>query len=181
MLLVITGNGKGKTTSALGTAIRASGWGNRVVVAFFDKGGSHYGEQNILDLLQAQPAGEQGKIDTFRFGLKRFDESTRQFRFTNTEEDKLEAEQGVERLIKLFPQDYFLLVCDEIINCLNLGLLKEESVSKLLEACPPETHLVFTGRNVPDWLFERADLVSEVQEQKHYFKNGKDAIKGLDY
>lgn len=174
MILVITGNGKGKTTSALGTALRASGWEKKVTIAFFDKGGSHYGEQNILEFLQE-------KIHILRFGLKRFDEEKKTFRFENTDEDKSEAERGVNEVIKLFSEDYFLIVCDEIINCLNLGLLKQESLEKLLDACPPETHLILTGRNVPDWLSERADLVSEVNEVKHYFKKGQQAIKGLDY
>ena len=174
MILVITGNGKGKTTSALGTALRASGWEKRVAVTFFDKGGSHYGEQNILELLQ-------DKIHILRFGLKRFDEEAKTFRFENTPDDLKEAERGVNEVIKLFDDDYFLIICDEIINCLNLNLLKKESFEKLLDACPSKTHLILTGRNVPDWLGERADLVSEVKEVKHYFKKGQQAIKGLDY
>ncbi len=174
MLLIITGNGKGKTTSALGTALRSAGWGNKVAVTFFDKGGSHYGEQNALDLLREN-------IDVFRFGLRRFDEATQTFRFNNVPGDLKEAERGVEEVIKLFQQEYFLIVCDELINCLNLGLLKEKSLKKLLGAYPPTTHLILTGRNVPEWLKERADLVSEVNEVKHYFQKGMDAIKGLDY
>lgn len=174
MILVITGNGKGKTTSALGTALRASGWEKRVAITFFDKGGSHYGEQNILEFLQE-------KIHILRFGLKRFDEDAKTFRFENTDEDRQEAQRGVDEVIQLFEDNYFLIVCDEIINCLNLELLKKESLEKLLDACPPETHLILTGRNVPDWLKERADLVSEVKEVKHYFKKGQQAIKGLDY
>ena len=174
MILVITGNGKGKTTSALGTALRASGWGKKVAIAFFDKGGSHYGEQNILELLQE-------KIYILRFGLKRFDENLRTFRFENMEEDKKEAKKGVNAVIELFKEGYFLVVCDELINCLNLGLIEKADMEALLEACPSDTHLIFTGRNTPEWLTEKADLVSEVQEIKHYFKKGKDAIKGLDF
>lgn len=174
MLLIITGNGKGKTTSALGTALRAAGWGNKVGIAFFDKGGSHYGEQNILDFLQE-------KIDNWRFGLQRFDEASRKFRFENTPEDLQEAKRGVEFIVKKLEESYFLIVCDELINCLNLGLVGQEEVERLLQACPPETHLILTGRNVPQWLQERADLISEVQEKKHYFRQGYDAIKGLDY
>lgn len=174
MILVITGNGKGKTTSAIGTAIRAAGWEKKVAIVFFDKGGSHYGEQTILDLLQE-------KILTLRFGLERFNEKTRKFRFENTPEDQLEAKKGIQKVIELFKEGYFLIVCDELINCLNLNLIKESDFLRLLEACPTETHLILTGRNVPEWLFERADLVSEVNERKHYFKTGKDAVKGLDY
>lgn len=174
MILVITGNGKGKTTSALGTALRATGWEKKVAITFFDKGGSHYGEQNILDLLQE-------KIDILRFGLKRFDEATKTFRFDNTEADILEAGKGVEAVIQLYNKNYFLVVCDEIINCLNLGLIDRQQLETLIDACPEDTHLILTGRNVPDWLAERADLISEVKEVKHYFKRGKNAVKGLDY
>ena len=174
MILVITGNGKGKTTSALGTALRASGWGKKVAIAFFDKGGSHYGEQNILELLQE-------KIHILRFGLERFDESAKTFRFENTDADKKEAKKGVEAVIGLFMRSYFLVVCDELINCMNLGLIEKADLEVLLGACPKDTHLILTGRNAPEWLIEKADLVSEVQEIKHYFKEGKDAIKGLDF
>ncbi len=174
MILIITGNGKGKTTSALGTALRACGWEKKVAIAFFDKGGSHYGEQNILDLLQE-------KIHILRFGLTRFDETDKTFRFENTDGDKKEAERALKAVRELFPQDYFLIVCDEIINCLNLGLLDEEAVRSLVDDCPSETHLILTGRDCPDWLKNKADLVSEVKDEKHYFKKGEDAIKGLDY
>ena len=174
MLLIITGNGKGKTTSALGTALRATGWGNKVAMTFFDKGGSHYGEQTILDFLQE-------KILTRRYGLQRFNEVDRTFRFENTPEDQQEAARGIDEVIKLFEDDYFLVICDELINCLNLDLINKDQLLNLLDACPPQTHLILTGRNVPDWLSERADLVSEVGEIKHYFKQGTDAIKGLDF
>lgn len=174
MILVITGNGKGKTTSALGTALRASGWGKKVAIAFFDKGGSHYGEQNILDLLQE-------KIHVLRFGQLRFDEAAKTFRFENTEGDKKEAERGLKAVRKLFADNYFLIICDELINCMNLDLVPEQSVRKLIIDCPPKTHLIFTGRKCPGWLREKADLISEIQDEKHYFTKCKEAIKGLDY
>ena len=174
MVLIITGNGKGKTTSAIGTAIRGIGWGKKVAMVFFDKGGSHYGEQNIFDLLQE-------KIHVFRFGLDRFDEKTQQFRSENTEEDKKEAQQAIEKTLELCDQEYFLIIADELISCLNSGLIDEPSVQKLIDKCPKETHLMLTGRGAPGWLIEKADMVSEIKEIKHYFKSGKQAIKGLDY
>ena len=173
MIIIITGNGKGKTTSALGTAIRACGWEKRVSIVFFDKGGSHYGEDHILSKVQG--------MEIFRFGLKRFDEEAKTFRFENLEEDKTEVIKGIKKVLSLLHSFYDLIVCDEIINCLNLDLIDKESVQKLLSDCPKETHLIFTGRNAPDWLIEIADLVSEVKEVKHYFKKGKSAIKGIDY
>jgi len=177
MILVITGNGKGKTTSALGTAIRASGWGKRVAITFFDKGGSHYGEQNILNLLQ-------DKIQVYRFGLERFDEEKKEFRFKNTDADKAEVKKGIDKVFTLYKakEEYFLIVCDELITCLNSGLADDLSVQKLIDECPKDTHLLLTGRGAPDWMIKKADLVSDIKEVKHYFE-GKDtlAVKGLDY
>jgi len=174
MLLILTGNGKGKTTSALGTAIRAAGWGHKVAIVFFDKGGEHYGEQWTLEHIQ-------DKIDVFRFGLPRFDEKTKTFRFDNVPGDISQAQAAVEKVKELYGQDYFLIICDEIINCLNLDLLTEEQVRELIDQCPKEAHLVLTGRNVPEWMSEKADLISEVKSVKHYFDKNTDAIKGLDY
>ena len=174
MILVITGNGKGKTTSALGTAVRACGWGKKVAIAFFDKGGSHYGEEHALQFLQE-------KIKILRFGLERFDEASQTFRFENMEEDKQEAERALKAVRGLFNEHCFLIICDELINCMNLGLLPEGAVQELVEDCPEDTHLMLTGRNCPAWLHEKADLVSEVNEVKHYFKKEGGAVKGLDY
>jgi len=174
MFFVITGNGKGKTTSAIGMAIRGSGSGKKIAMAFFDKGGSHYSEQNIFDLLQKQ-------IHVLRFGQHRFDEKNRSFRFSVTDGDRKETARGIKEVTELFSQDYFLIICDELINCLNLGMADERSVRELIDKCPHETHLVMTGRNAPEWMIEKADLVSEVKEIKHYFKKGIKAIKGIDY
>ncbi|MBN2087045.1 cob(I)yrinic acid a,c-diamide adenosyltransferase [Candidatus Peregrinibacteria bacterium] len=191
MILVITGNGKGKTTSALGTALRALGWGKKVGIVFFDKGGSHYGEQNIFEFLQEKKSNSRFKfedsklnlfnIEIFRFGLERFSAQSKTFRFENTYNDKEEASLALEKVHTLYKDNYFLIVCDEIINCMNLDLIDELSVQNLINQCPSNTHLVLTGRNAPDWLIEKADLVSDVQEIKHYFKNGQDAIEGIDY
>jgi cob(I)alamin adenosyltransferase len=174
MFFVITGNGKGKTTSGIGMAIRGIGWGKKTAIAFFDKGGSHYGEQHIFDLLQ-------DKISVLRFGKQRFDEKNQKFRFENTPGDALEAEKGIKAVMELYKKDYFLIICDELINCLNLKLTNEKSVKILITACPKETHLVLTGRNAPEWIIKKADLVSEVKEVKHYFKKGVKAIKGIDF
>jgi cob(I)alamin adenosyltransferase len=175
MILVITGNGKGKTTSAIGSAVRALGWDKSVAIVFFDKGGSHYGEQNILNLLQEK------KLDIFRFGLERFNEKTNTFRFENTDKDKTEASAALKKAFSLYNNGYFLIICDEIINAMNLGLVDELEVRDLVNQCPENIHLMLTGRNAPGWLIEKADLVSEIGDVKHYFKKQGGAVKGLDY
>ncbi|MBU0727080.1 cob(I)yrinic acid a,c-diamide adenosyltransferase [Patescibacteria group bacterium] len=174
MILVITGNGKGKTTSALGTAIRASGWEKKVAIVFLDKGGSHYGEGNILEMLQ-------DKIEVYRFGLDRFNEKTQEFRFTNTKADEDQANLGIEKIHTLYKQDYFMIVCDEVLTALNVGLVKDVVVRELVDKCPKNTNLILTGRNAPAWLVKKADMVSEVNEVKHHFQQTKKAIKGIDY
>jgi cob(I)alamin adenosyltransferase len=174
MILVITGDGKGKTTSAIGTAIRSAGWDNKTAIVFLDKGGDHYGEQKILDKLS-------DKIDVFRFGHERFNEKTGEFRFQNIKGDELEAEKALEKIKSLYDDNYFLIVCDEILTCIKTGLIPDSKVHELVEKCPKETHLILTGRDAPKWLIDMADMVSEVKEQKHYFKKMKKAIKGLDF
>ena len=174
MILIITGNGKGKTTSAIGTAIRGIGWGKKTAIAFFDKEGSHYGEQHIFDLLQ-------DCICVLRFGEHRFDENKKTFRFKNTKKDKDAVKNGISKVAELYKQDYFLIICDELISCLDIGLIDENPIRDLIEKCPKNTHLILTGRHAPLWMTEKADLVSEVKEIKHYFKKGVKAIKGIDY
>ncbi|MBU0577968.1 cob(I)yrinic acid a,c-diamide adenosyltransferase [Patescibacteria group bacterium] len=188
MILVITGDGKGKTTSSLGTAIRAAGWNKAVSIVFFDKGGEHYGEQNILDQLK-------DKIDVFRFGHDRFNEKTQEFRFANTRSDENEAKKGIEKIYTLYnkkfkiqnskfknsTKGYFLIVADEILTCIKTGLLSDSAVHDLVDKCPKNVHLVLTGRSAPDWLIKKADLVSDVNEVKHYSTREGRAIKGLDF
>ena len=74
-----------------------------------------------------------------------------------------------------------MIVCDEIINCLNLGLLDEDVVKNFVSKLPKNTHFIFTGRHCPDWLKEKADLISEIRDERHYFNQGKKAIEGLDF
>jgi len=174
MILVITGNGKGKTTSAIGIAIRGIGWRKKTGMVFFDKAGSHYGEQHIFNLLQE-------RISVLRLGQHRFDEKKRTFRFTITDKDKKEVKRGITEVLKLYKQKYFLIVCDELITCLSLGMTDAKSVQNLIRKCPKNIHLVMTGRNAPKWLIEKADLVSDIKEVKHYYKKGVRAIKGIDY
>ncbi len=193
MILINTGNGKGKTTSAIGTAIRSAGWNRKTAIIFFDKGGDHYGEQKIFDFLQSAVSSQEPREQTancklptvnlavFRFGKQRFDEASKTFRFENTPDDKVEVQKGIDKLLTLYKGGYFLIVADELINCLNLNLTEESVVRNLVDNCPIDTHLLLTGRNVPEWLAEKADLVSEIKEVKHYFKKGQQAIKGLDY
>ncbi|MBI5411775.1 cob(I)yrinic acid a,c-diamide adenosyltransferase [Candidatus Peregrinibacteria bacterium] len=174
MILVFTGNGKGKTTAALGAALRSAGQKKKTAVVFFDKGGEHYGEQKMLERLE-------DSIDIFRFGKERFDPKKKTFRFGNLPEDREEAKKASAQVLKCSSADYFLIVCDEIISCLDAGLLTDADVRAVIEALPATTYLILTGRHAPGWLIEKADLVTEMKEKKHYFKKGWTAIEGLEY
>jgi len=174
MIMIITGNGKGKTTSAIGTAIRSLGWKKKTAIIFFDKGGGYYGEQKIFDLLK-------DLVDIYRFGEQRFDEKNQTFRFENTEDDKEEASKAIKKAKELIKEGYFTIICDEIINTMNSGLISQSEVKHLINDCHPNTHFILTGRNAPKWLIDMANLVSEVKEVKHYYKEGTKAIKGIDF
>ena len=174
MILINTGNGKGKTSSAIGVAIRSLGWNKKVAIVHFDKGGSHYGEQNIFNLLQ-------DKIKVYRFGESRFNEKTKTFRFENNKKDIQEAQQAIKKIYKLFKEDYFLIIADEIITSIQSKLLEEKDVLELINSCPKNCHFMLTGRFASKKIIEKADLVSEIKEVKHYFKKGVNAIKGIDY
>lgn len=174
MILINTGNGKGKTSSAIGTAIRNAGWGNKTAIVFFDKGGSYYGEQKTLDLIN-------DKIQVYRFGKSRFNEKTQNFRFENNNEDIEEAKIAIKKIYELYEKKYSFIVADEIITSIQTNLIKEEEVLDLIKACPKNSHILLTGRGASKKIIEKADLVSEIKEVKHYFKSGIGTIKGIDY
>ena len=169
MILVYTGPGKGKTSASVGQTIRAHGSGLRVCFAQFMKRPDQAGEQKIL----AQLLG-----DRFYAGGKGF------FRTEDTREQHRAAALEVLRwaesaLTGLGPD---LLVLDESLYALGSGLLLEEEVRRMIElARARDTHLVLSGRGLPDWLREEADLVTEMGEIKHPFAEGHKAVKGIEF
>lgn len=172
-LHVITGNGRGKTTSALGTAIRAFGRGKKTAIVYFDKGGFDYGERHILDQLG---------LSYFVFGLDRIDKETGQFRFGVLPEDIKEASRGLEKVRELSNSGAVdLLVLDEINTTVALGMLELEAVLAWLKDKPAELEVLLTGRQAPSEFIALADVVSEIQSVKHYFEQGVRARRGLEY
>ena len=172
MLLILTGDGKGKTTSALGTALRSAGWGKKTAIIFFDKGGKHYGEDHVLPNIPS--------LEVYRFGLSRINDDG-SFRFDIEEADLEEAGKGLAKFKELLENDYDLIVCDEIINCINLEMLKESDVLELLNKKSEQLTTIFTGRNASAQLLKRADLVTECKKIKHYFDKGVKAQKGVEF
>lgn len=172
LVQVMTGNGKGKTTSALGQILRAVGVGKKVGVIFFDKGGSHYSERNILQSLGVAVVGT---------GRDRIDSKTGRFDFSLCEEDKIHAAQGMEAARKMFQEGFDVVVLDEIHSSIHLGMIDLKELLELMDQKPPAIELILTGRNASQKVIERAHLVTEMQLKKHYFYSGVKAREGLDY
>ncbi|MDD2785745.1 MAG: cob(I)yrinic acid a,c-diamide adenosyltransferase [Patescibacteria group bacterium] len=171
-----TGDGKGKTTAALGLIVRAIGAGLKVAWVAFDKGGDdHYSERKILR--ERFP-----EVDLFITGLDRIDQATGKFRFGVTDEDRLEGKRGLEIVQKLFnDKTHDLIVLDEINSSAKLRIINENEVLDLLRQRPENIELVLTGRDAPESFVEQADLVSKITMVKHYFYSGIKARRGLDY
>lgn len=177
MLQIYTGNGKGKTTAALGLAVRAVGAGNRVGIIYFDKGGEvHYSERTVL---RERFANEITIVTT---GLDRIDPVTKEFRFGVTEADKQEARRGLDAAREWIASKQFdLIILDEINSTTALGMIAVEDVLDVLRARPKELELVLTGRDAPEAFTELADLVTDMTLVKHYFYDSTPARAGFDY
>ncbi len=174
LIQVLTGNGKGKTTAALGEAIRAVGAGKRVGIVYFDKGGNdHYFEREVLKGLEG--------IDFIATGRDRIDPSTGRFDFSIVDLDKAQAQRGLVAVHKMFTAGYDLVIMDEINSTTDLGMLGVHEVLVLLDSKPEQTEVVLTGRNAPAEFIEKAHLVTQMRLRKHYFYSGVKAREGLDY
>ena len=169
LLIVFTGNGKGKTTAALGMALRAAGHGLRVLILQFIKGSWRYGE---LDALARFPEIE---IKTLGSGFT--------WKKPNLDEDRVMAELGwVEAAGAIQRGEVDMIVLDELNIVLAYGLLPLEPVLQTLLARPARLHVVITGRGAPAGLLDAADLVTEMQQVKHpYHDQGIAAQKGVEF
>lgn len=165
-----TGDGKGKTTAALGLAFRAAGHGWRVHILHFMKQDSSYGE-----IHSAGRMGNNWQV-----------EQCGRANFVNRQhpaaEDIACAQQGLQRAFTLAGEGQIdLLILDELINALDFGLVSLEAVLELLACRAPATELVLTGRNAPAPLIAAADLVTEMRCIKHYYNAGLEARLGIEY
>ncbi len=170
LIIINTGNGKGKTTAALGTAFRALGQGFKVAMVQFIKGGWRYGELNAAEKF------ENFFIEPMGHGfLKLGDE--------NPDPADCElAERTWRRCAELILSDqYDLVVCDEVNYALSYRLLPVEMVIDTLKRKPPRVHVILTGRDAPAELVELADLVTEMREIKHPFQKGIKAQRGIEF
>lgn len=174
MIQVYTGDGKGKTTAALGLALRAVGHGLRVHVIQFMKNpemmGTTYGE------ISASKSLVPGLV-IHSFGLPRFVTKSEV-----TKEDKEEAEKAMRMAFDMMRDKHVsVLILDEVFLAVHFGLVGLDELLKLLDEKPPDKEIVLTGRKAPDEVIERADLVTEMREIKHYFSKGVSARQGIEY
>ena len=167
-VIVNTGNGKGKTTAALGTAFRALGYGKKVCVIQFLKGQGKYGERLMAEKLD--------NLDWFICG-KGF-----VFKKENIDEDRRVALEGFELAKKQIDSDrYDLIILDEITYLPLYDFLDVEKVVELIKNKPVRLSIILTGRDAHPRLIEIADTVTEMLATKHAYEQGIKAQKGIEF
>jgi cob(I)alamin adenosyltransferase len=172
LVIVYTGNGKGKTTAALGMALRAIGYDHKVCMLQFIKGSWHYGEMDSSKKLE--PNFELIAIGKGFVGILD-DNSPRE------EHEKYATEALKICREKIFSENYNVIILDEVNYAINLGLIDVEEIIKLIKEKPTSLDLVLTGNHAKDEIIKLADLVTEMKEIKHPFKSGIKAKKGIDF
>jgi cob(I)alamin adenosyltransferase len=169
LVQVYTGDGKGKTTAAIGLIVRAAGWGLRSYFCQFLKQRSS-GEKEALRLLAPCVTHEQ-------FGQPGFIGPN-----GPSAEDMAAAQRGLERARAALTEGHYdLVVLDEVNTAVQLGLLTEREVLDLIARKPPQVELVLTGRGATAGVCERADLVTRMVAEKHPYAQGVGARRGIEY
>lgn len=171
LLLVNTGAGKGKTTAALGVAMRAAGNGMRVLVLQFLKGSWHYGE---LDA--AEKFGGDLVIRQMGRGFVKVGGAE-----TDPEDLRLVVECWNEAKRAMHSGDWDMIVLDEINYVIGYGMLDADEVAAALAARPAMLHMILTGRNAAAPIVELADTVTEMREVKHAYTRGIQAQRGIEF
>lgn len=173
LVIVHTGDGKGKTTAALGLALRAWGDGLRVLILQFIKGSWEYGELKAIEKLNSL----DDRIDVRQCGLgfTRRDSE-------NAEEHRKAAENALNEAKKAIVNGKWdMVILDEINYAVKFGLIGEDDLLSLLELKSDTLHLVLTGRDALPSLIDKADLVTEMKLVKHPFQRGIKAQKGIEF
>ena len=164
---VYTGDGKGKTTAAIGMAIRAAGANLRVFIAQFVKG-MHYSELEALKK-------HEGQITVRQYGRDCFIHNK------PSQEDVLSARRGLEEAGKILQSgDYDLVILDEANIATHYDLFPVEELLSLIASRPEHVELVITGRRADPRIIEVADLVTEMRDIKHYYTRGVQARPGIE-
>jgi cob(I)alamin adenosyltransferase len=171
LIIVYTGNGKGKTTAAMGSALRAVGQGLRVLMLQFIKGSWDYGELESIKRLEPD-----FKIQRLGKGFIR----------SNSKLDDNEIKENIAQSWEfarneIMSDRYDMVILDEINYVISYGLLPVEEVLKLLVERPERLHIILTGRDAHNKVIDKADLVTEMKEIKHPYSKGIKAQKGIEF
>ena len=172
LVIVYTGGGKGKTTAALGLALRAVGHGKRVRMIQFIKGSWHYGEMTSSSRLE--PELEMVAVGKGFVGI--IDDTS-----TIDQHRKVAGEAMAMAKRDMSSGKYDIVILDEINYAVHLGLVKEDDVMNVVRSKPDHVDIVLTGNHARPDIVEMADLVTEMREVKHPFKKGIRAREGIDY
>lgn len=175
LFMINTGDGKGKTTAALGLAMRAVGQGLRVRMIQFLKGKWHYGEMETAKLLP--------RFELLPMGLGFTWEKT------HTPDEHKQAMRRAWDLAResIYSGDYDLVILDELNNVFNIrdfavdDVLTVGEVVEALRGRPPRVHVLITGRGAPGAFVEAADLVTEMRDVKHPYDEGRQATRGIEF
>jgi cob(I)alamin adenosyltransferase len=172
LVVVYTGNGKGKTTAALGMVLRAVGHGMKIAMVQFIKGSWYYGELTSSSRLEPEfelVTGGKGFVGIIDDN-KPIEEHVKAAR------EALEISRE-----KLMSEKYDVVILDEINYAVNLKLISADDVLELIKLKPTKTTLVLTGNYADDKVVEKADLVTEMREVKHPYREGRKAKRGVDF
>lgn len=172
LVIVYTGKGKGKTTAALGMALRAIGHDHKVCMIQFIKGSWHYGEMSSSKRLE--PDFELTAVGRGFVGI--LDDKT-----PKEMHDKIAQEAIQISREKILSEKYDIVILDEINYAVNLGLVDVQQVLDLIRIKPQKVSLVLTGNHARQQVVDAADLVTEMMEIKHPFQRGIRAKKGIDF
>ena len=171
LILINTGPGKGKTTAALGTAMRAAGNGMRVLILQFLKGSWHYGELDAAETLGPNFVLKQMGRGFVKVGGAE----------TDPEDIRLVEAAWEEARQAIYSGEWDMVVLDEINYAIHYGMIDPAMVADALRNRPPMVHVILTGRSAHPLLVELADTVTEMREVKHAYQKGIQAQRGIEY
>jgi cob(I)alamin adenosyltransferase len=171
LILINTGPGKGKTTAAMGTALRAVGNGMRVLMLQFLKGSWHYGELDAVEAFRDKFVLRQMGRGFVKVGGAE----------TDPEDIRLVQEAWTEARAAINSGEWDMVVLDEINYAISYGMLDAAVVADALRSRPEMVHVILTGRNAHPLLVELADTVTEMREVKHAYQKGILAQRGIEF
>jgi cob(I)alamin adenosyltransferase len=171
LILVNTGAGKGKTTAAMGTALRAVGNGMKVLMLQFLKGSWHYGELDAVEAFQGRWIMKQMGRGFVKVGGAE----------TDPEDIRMVEQAWEEAKAAIMGGQWDMVVLDEINYAISYGMLDPANVVETLKQRPDHVHVILTGRNAHASIIEIADTVTEMKQVKHAYEKGVMAQRGIEY